>query len=157
VPNTGIHIQKLPAGFQVIADSANNNVASPFNSNRYSLASGGTRNIALTNSTGTATVGSKDITGVSFAAASQMAPGMLWSAVNAPNGKPFFPAGTTIASIDLGKGPGNTATLHMSAAATSPGSPGFPNGPGGNWTFSDSQYTSTGKIDTATLDVITGI
>ncbi len=158
VPNTGINIKKLPAGFQVIADSANNNVASPFNSNQYALTSGGTKDLGLTNSTGAATAGSTDITGVNFAAASQLTPGMSWSAVNAPNGKPFFPAGTTIASIELGAGPGNTATLHMSAPALSGGSPGFPNGPGGNWTFSGSQFTSAmGSIAAGSLNVITGI
>jgi hypothetical protein len=161
VPNTGIHIEKVPAGFQVIADSANNDVGSPYNANKYFLASGGTKAIITTNGTGVSTDTSTDITGVSYATAVQLAPGMLWSAVNAPNGKPFFPTGTTIASIQIGTVNGSDSIIHMSAPAQFTGSPGGTNGqtgPGGTWTFSGSQFTSaTGSIVAGTLNQITGI
>jgi hypothetical protein len=143
---TGVAVQKLPAGFQVIADSENQNVASSFDPTQYNLVSGGTKANIATIGTGTATAGSTDILNVSNAIAATLVPGMLWSPVNPPaSNMPYFPNGTTIASISVGTGAGNTSTITMSAKANFTGSPGGTNngtGPGGSWTFNGSQYST---------------
>jgi hypothetical protein len=160
---TGVHVQKLPAGFQVIADSENQNVQSSFDPTRYNLVSGGVKANISTVGTGVSTAGTNTILNVSNAIASQLVPGMLWSPVTARYSsplQPFFPYGTTIASITVGMGVGNTSTITMSNDATLSGSPGGSNndrGSGGSWTFNGSQYTSgTGSI-VANRDQITGL
>jgi len=135
---TGVHLQKLPAGYQVIADSVNQNVQSGFDATKFSLISGGTKANVETVGTGVSTAGSDRITGVSAAQAALLAPGMLWSPVNTdgPNPKPYFPNGTTIAEIIQGTPGQNDAIIVMSNPASFPRS-------GQSWTFSGSQFVST--------------
>lgn len=143
VPNVGVDLKKVPAGYQVITESANQDVQSGFDGTRYSLVSGGIKTRIETNSTGVSTAGSNMITGVSATKAALLIPGMLWSAVNTdgPDPKPFFPNGTTIQSIVQGTPGNNDATIVMSHPANAARS-------GQSWTFLGSQFQSKlGKID----------
>ncbi len=149
---TGVHLQKLPAGYQVIADSVNQNVQSGFDATKFSLISGGTKANVETVGTGVATTGSDQITGVSAAQAAQLAPGMLWSPVNTPgpNPQPYFPNGTTISEIIQGTPGKNDAIIIMSNPANFPRS-------GQSWTFSGSQFVSTTGAIAANSDKITNL
>jgi hypothetical protein len=139
---TGVHLQKLPAGYDTITQSSNLNVLSQFDATRYSLVSGGTQANISTLSTGVSTAGSNTIQNVSTAIARQLVVGMLWSPVNPPSSQtPYFPNGTTISSIQIGTTGNNDSTITMSNKANASGSPGFP-GAGGSWTFEGSQYST---------------
>lgn len=151
-PTVGVHIQKLPAGYQVIADSGNQNVQSGFDGTRFSLESGGIKAGVETLGTGVSVKDSPNITGVSASQAALLAPGMLWTPVNTvgPNPQPYFPNGTSIKEIIQGTPGQNDATIVMTNKANFARS-------GQSWTFSGSQYISdTGKI-VANTDTITGL
>ena len=140
---TGIHLLKIPSGYQALSDSSNGDHVSTYNPNQFTLASGGAVNQVDTLSTGIAKKGEKEITGVSAAVMTQLVPGMLWRPVADPSGTNYFPTGTYIASLS-----GTTITMSQAANV---------NGPDQatpttkiSWTFVGSQYTSTtGKTDGA--------
>ncbi len=135
--STAVALQKLPAGYQVISDSANQNVQSGFDATKYSLVSGGTKVTVDTLGTGDATAGSAEIKKVNADQAALLVPGMLWSPVNTPgpDGKPYFPNGTTIAKIIPGTPGNNDATIVMTNPANFPRSKE-------SWTYSGSQFAS---------------
>src|SRR5262249_59770478 len=74
---TGIHVKKVPAGYDAIKQSANLNVPSQFNATKFNLLSGCDVLNVDTHSTGLATLGSYTITGVSTVWARQLVAGML--------------------------------------------------------------------------------
>jgi hypothetical protein len=143
---TGIPLEKLPSGYQAIADSPNVNSQSSYDSNQFTLLSGGVVARVDTFSSGVATKDSNQITSVLTDFAKQLVAGMLWS----PDGG-YFPTGTTIADITLGTAGQRDSTITMSNKALKNG----PNNgdttldpvihPSGfvSWTFIGSQYTST--------------
>ncbi len=126
----GVHLQKLPAGYDSISESPNLNVLSQFDSTRYSLVSGGAVESIGSIGTGVSTTGTNTITGVSTAIARQLAAGMLLAPANNLAGTQLFPYGTTISRIEIGTAGSNDSTLIMSNKAAASGSPGV-DGPGG--------------------------
>ncbi|HVX60651.1 MAG TPA: hypothetical protein VHC19_08615, partial [Pirellulales bacterium] len=135
----GVHLQKLPAGYDSISESPNLNVLSQFDATRYSLVSGGGVESIGSIGTGASTAGTNVITGVSTAIARQLAAGMLLAPANNLAGTQLFPYGTTISRIEIGTAGSNDSTLIMSNKAAASGSPGV-DGPGGSWLFFGSQY-----------------
>src|SRR5262249_50743194 len=101
--NTGIHIQKLPAGYNLIADSENSDVVSSYDRRKYSLASGGNRLQTDTESSGPTTKGSTEIKNVKTDIAKFVAPGMLTTTLATADGKhPLFTQGTYVDHVVLG-------------------------------------------------------
>jgi hypothetical protein len=137
---TGVDVQKLAAASDATSLAPNVDSPSQFDSTKFDLVSGGTVYNIDTDSTGLATTGQANITGVLAAQALKMVVGMLWSPAKNIAGDQLFPTGATIAAIAPdGKG---TYTITMSAPATATGSPGF-SGVGGSFAFVGSEYTST--------------
>ena len=130
---TGVHLQKLPAGYDSNSESANLNVLSQFDSTKYSLVSGGAVQSIGTIGTGVATVGSNTIQNVSTEIARQLVAGMLLAPAGPKTGTAkLFPNATTILRIEIGTADHNDSKIIMSNKATASGSPGE-DGPGGSW------------------------
>ena len=136
---TGVHLQKLPAGYNSISESPNLNVLSQFDATKYSLVSGGDVRNVDTHSTGVSTAGTNTITGVSTEWARELAAGMLLAPANNLAGTQLFPYGTTISRIEIGTAGNNDSTLIMSNKASANGSPGN-TAAGGSWLFYGSQF-----------------
>jgi hypothetical protein len=153
IQTTGVHVQKLPSGSTVIAESENANTTSNFDGTKYNFVSGGTQAHIDTMSTGVATKDQNTIQNVSTAVARQLVAGMLLEEkfpVGNPN-TPFFAPGTTILSIQLGTTDKNDSTIFLSTNATASGA-------NGSWPFDGSQYQSTvGSIAAGSTETITGL
>lgn len=150
-PTTGIHVQKIPAGYDAINQSALLNVPSQFDATKFNLLSGGTVLNVDTHSTGLATTGSDIITGVSTEWARHLVAGMLLkdakpSLTPPPTMASLFPLDAVIFSIQIGTDGQSDSTITMSKKATNSGSPGMGTA-GGSFGFVGSQYSiPTGSI-----------
>lgn len=159
-PTTGIHVKKIPAGYDAINQSALLNVPSQFDATKFNLLSGGTVLNVDTHSTGLATTGSSDITGVSTEWARQLVAGMLLkdskpSLTPPPGMASLFPLDAVIFSIQIGTDGQHDSTITMSKKATNSGSPGMGTA-GGSFGFVGSQYTIPAGSIAANSDLITG-
>ena len=96
-PNAGL--TKVPAGQNVIADTALKNVTSTYDPTKYMLTSGGDIARLNTMNTGTIDQGASVITGLSPQVVSTLTTGML-SLDAVFGGKPLFASGTIILSVD---------------------------------------------------------
>jgi hypothetical protein len=149
---SGIDFDKLPAGYNLIALSPNAQVASSYDSSKFQLVSGGTFAQVDTHSSGIATQGSNQITGVDASVIAQLAPGMQYQIVNFPivgGITPIFPQGTYITSV-------SGTTITMSNTALQNGPDQSPNNQI-SYTFVGSRFTSAKGSTNGTDAVITQI
>jgi hypothetical protein len=134
----GINFDKLPAGYNLIALSPNAQVASSYDSGKFQLVSGGDYAQVDTISTGIATQGSNQITGVSASQMAKLVVGMQYQIVNFPivgGTTPIFAQGTYITGLS-----GTTITMSSPALQNGPDqSPGKQI----SYTFVGSQFKST--------------
>ncbi|CAN5415756.1 hypothetical protein BH10PLA2_BH10PLA2_35210 [soil metagenome] len=148
----GINFDKLPAGYNLIALSPNAQVASSFDSGKFQLVSGGSYAQVATTSTGIATQGSNQITGVSASQIALLAVGMQYQIVNFPivgGTTPIFPQGTFITALS-----GTTITMSNPALQNGPDQTA---GKQISYSFVGSQFKSTMGSTNGTTASITDI